>query len=196
MLRNSQPFSRLLGARSAHAARSHGRSKSASLLTLTAAVKVLRQPQSRGVDEPHPRTVRKLVEVLKVDAAEPIGYRPTTYSEPVPARPLLGIFSNMSNVGQENKAEYRSGALPASTASFFACIHPRAYLNQIKNENRSSRGDLLGVLASIVRGCSECMREGLKAPEEVRQATREGCGQVPARVAGRDIHSGTLPSSR
>ena len=34
------------------------------------------------------------------------------------------------------------------------------------------RGELPGVLAWIVRGCSEWLREGLKAPEEVRQATR------------------------
>ena len=34
------------------------------------------------------------------------------------------------------------------------------------------RGELSGVLAWIVRGCSEWLREGLKAPEEVRQATR------------------------
>src|SRR3712207_3632140 len=34
------------------------------------------------------------------------------------------------------------------------------------------RGELAGVLAWIVRGCAEWLREGLKAPEEVRQATR------------------------
>jgi len=34
------------------------------------------------------------------------------------------------------------------------------------------RSELSGVLAWIVRGCSEWQREGLKAPEEVRQATR------------------------
>jgi putative DNA primase/helicase len=34
------------------------------------------------------------------------------------------------------------------------------------------RGELPGVLAWIVRGCSEWLGEGLKAPEEVRQATR------------------------
>ncbi len=33
-------------------------------------------------------------------------------------------------------------------------------------------GELPGVLAWIVRGCSEWMREGLRAPEEVRQATQ------------------------
>lgn len=34
------------------------------------------------------------------------------------------------------------------------------------------RDELPGVLAWVVRGCSEWMREGLKPPEEVRQATR------------------------
>ncbi len=34
------------------------------------------------------------------------------------------------------------------------------------------RGELPGILAWIVRGCSEWMREGLKAPEEVRRATK------------------------
>ena len=34
------------------------------------------------------------------------------------------------------------------------------------------RGELPGILAWIVRGCSEWLREGLKAPEEVRQATK------------------------
>ena len=34
------------------------------------------------------------------------------------------------------------------------------------------RGELPGVLAWIVRGCSKWLREGLKAPKEVRQATR------------------------
>ncbi|MDQ3318428.1 MAG: phage/plasmid primase, P4 family, partial [Actinomycetota bacterium] len=34
------------------------------------------------------------------------------------------------------------------------------------------RGELPGVLAWIVSGCSEWLREGLRAPEEVRQATK------------------------
>jgi P4 family phage/plasmid primase-like protien len=34
------------------------------------------------------------------------------------------------------------------------------------------RGELPGVLAWIVRGCSEWLRDGLMAPEEVREATR------------------------
>jgi hypothetical protein len=34
------------------------------------------------------------------------------------------------------------------------------------------RGELPGVLAWIVRGCSAWLREGLQAPEEVRKATR------------------------
>lgn len=34
------------------------------------------------------------------------------------------------------------------------------------------RGELPGILAWIVRGCSAWLREGLQAPEEVRQATR------------------------
>jgi putative DNA primase/helicase len=34
------------------------------------------------------------------------------------------------------------------------------------------RGELPGILAWIVRGCSQWRREGLQAPEEVRQATR------------------------
>jgi putative DNA primase/helicase len=34
------------------------------------------------------------------------------------------------------------------------------------------RGELPGILAWVVRGCSEWLRQGLKAPEEVRQATK------------------------
>jgi P4 family phage/plasmid primase-like protien len=43
---------------------------------------------------------------------------------------------------------------------------------QDKKLSEKLRGELPGVLAWIVRGCTEWLREGLKAPEEVRQATR------------------------
>ncbi len=43
---------------------------------------------------------------------------------------------------------------------------------QDKKLTEKLRGELPGILAWIVRGCSEWMREGLKAPEEVRRATR------------------------
>jgi putative DNA primase/helicase len=43
---------------------------------------------------------------------------------------------------------------------------------QDKHLPEKLRDELPGVLAWIVRGCSEWQREGLRAPEEVRQATR------------------------
>jgi len=45
-------------------------------------------------------------------------------------------------------------------------------VEQDKKLPEKLRGELPGILAWIVRGCSEWLREGLKAPEEVRQATR------------------------
>jgi P4 family phage/plasmid primase-like protien len=43
---------------------------------------------------------------------------------------------------------------------------------QDKKLSEKLRGELPGILAWIVRGCSEWLRDGLWAPEEVRQATR------------------------
>jgi putative DNA primase/helicase len=43
---------------------------------------------------------------------------------------------------------------------------------QDKKLTEKLRGELPGILAWVVRGCSEWLRQGLKAPEEVRQATK------------------------